>query len=330
MVDRTRRHTRTGAKRKRSSALARRIGAEQCRPCTAGPAEIRKFAAYPARRAPASATHTRGLVASPRVWTPPNAEGREAMAAGRPACGCAPYQQADGRLLVEKRNGKCQAQFLLTIPCRGVRASTSTAYRCTSCNAGSVPRLIISVGRRYVQYIIHTYGRTGALWDSRYKSSFVQAETYVVLCLRYIELNPVRAGVVSDPGEYPWSSYRANALGHANPILSPHPLYLALAAEDAPRRNAYGARFRSALYEAPLADRRMAPNQDQPSGTVASPRKLKPRPPSAASYGSEDTDDSGKKMRQFDEKFRQVPIGSACFQVVEFPPNRKHLRPTRS
>jgi REP element-mobilizing transposase RayT len=62
-------------------------------------------------------------------------------------------------------------------------------------HATAVPRLIISVGRRYVQYIHHTYGRTDTLWDSRYKSSLVQAETYLFLCQRYIELNPVREGV---------------------------------------------------------------------------------------------------------------------------------------
>jgi putative transposase len=60
----------------------------------------------------------------------------------------------------------------------------------------------------------------------------VQAETYLLLCQRYIELNPVRAGMVSDPGEYRWSSYRANALGKVDAVLSPHPLFLALAADD--------------------------------------------------------------------------------------------------
>jgi putative transposase len=89
----------------------------------------------------------------------------------------------------------------------------------TAEKASSVPRLIISVGRRYVQYSNHTCGRTGTLWDSRYKSSLVQAETYLLLCQRYIELNPVRAGKVSDLGEYPWSSYCANALGQTNAIL---------------------------------------------------------------------------------------------------------------
>jgi putative transposase len=120
--------------------------------------------------------------------------------------------------------------------------------------------------RRYVQYINHAYRRTGTLWDSRYKSSLVQAETYLLLCQRYIELNPVRAGMVSDPGDYPWSSYRANALGLANPMLSPHPLYLALAANDDRRRAVYRDLFRTALDDAPLVDLRIALNRDQPVG----------------------------------------------------------------
>lgn len=72
--------------------------------------------------------------------------------------------------------------------------------------------------------------------------------------------------MVSDPGDYPWSSYWTNALGQANAILSPHPLYLALAADDARRREVYRDLFRTALDDAPLADLRMALNQDQPLG----------------------------------------------------------------
>jgi hypothetical protein len=90
----------------------------------------------------------------------------------------------------------------------------------------------------------------------------VQAETYLLLCQRYIELNPVRASMVSDPGDYPWSSYRANAFGLANAILTPHPLYLALVADDASRREAYRDLFRAAFDNAPLADLRMALNPD--------------------------------------------------------------------
>jgi putative transposase len=122
------------------------------------------------------------------------------------------------------------------------------------------------VGRRYVQYLNHTYRRTGTLWDSRYKSSLVQPETYLLLCQRYIELNPVRAGMVSDPGNYPWCSYPTNALGQENAMLSLHALYLALAADEASRREVYRDLFRTALDDAPLADLRMALNQDQPLG----------------------------------------------------------------
>ena len=76
-----------------------------------------------------------------------------------------------------------------------------------------IPRLIISLGRRSVQYINQTYHRTGTLWDSRYKSSLVQADTYLLLCQRYIELNPVRAAMVDDPAHYRWSSYGAKLWG---------------------------------------------------------------------------------------------------------------------
>ncbi len=72
----------------------------------------------------------------------------------------------------------------------------------TPTNAMKVPKLIISMGRRYVQYINTTYRRTGTLWDSRYKSSLIQAETYLLACMRYIELNPVRAAMVDVNREF--------------------------------------------------------------------------------------------------------------------------------
>jgi len=92
----------------------------------------------------------------------------------------------------------------------------------------------------------------------------VQADPYLLLCQRSIELNPVRAGLVSDPGDDPGSSYRANALGPPDAILSPHPIYLALATGEAQRPEVYSDLFRTALDEAPLADLRMALNQSQP------------------------------------------------------------------
>ena len=68
--------------------------------------------------------------------------------------------------------------------------------------AEDVPRLMISLGRRYVQYVNKTYRRTGTLWDSRYKSSLIQSDLYLLTCQRYIEQNPVRAAMVEDPAHY--------------------------------------------------------------------------------------------------------------------------------
>ena len=132
--------------------------------------------------------------------------------------------------------------------------------------AESIPRLIIALGRRYVQYINTAYRRTGTLWDSRYKSSVIQAETYLLRCQRYIELNPVRAGMVDDPAHYRWSSYRHNALGQANRYLVPHPLYLGLGRDDGTRQTAYRDLFRAELDQEAISDIRLALNQNQPLG----------------------------------------------------------------
>jgi putative transposase len=134
--------------------------------------------------------------------------------------------------------------------------------------AAAVPGLIISLGRRYVQYINRTYKRTGTLWDSRYKSSLVQAETYLLACQRYIELNPVRAAMVDDPVHYRWTSYRANALGGADSRITPHPLYRQLGANDQERQTAYRALFRAQLERAAIDDIRLALTQSQPLGNA--------------------------------------------------------------
>ena len=133
-------------------------------------------------------------------------------------------------------------------------------------DAAAVPKLIIALGRRYVQYINVSYRRTGTLWDSRYKSSLVQAETYLLACQRYLELNPVRADMVNDPANYRWSSYRSNALGQANDILTPHPLYQSLGTYGEERQSAYRALFRAQLDDEAIGDIRLALNQSQPLG----------------------------------------------------------------
>jgi putative transposase len=110
-----------------------------------------------------------------------------------------------------------------------------------------ISRLMQYMGRRYVPYVNHEYQRTGTLWEGRFKSSLVQAQSYLLACHRYIEMNPVRAGMVEAPGDHEWSSYRCNALGEENPIVTAHAEYLSLARLDSERRNAYRALFATHL-----------------------------------------------------------------------------------
>lgn len=107
-----------------------------------------------------------------------------------------------------------------------------------------------AVGRRYVRHVNDMSGRTGTLWEGRYKSSLVDGDRYVLACHRYIELNPVRAGMVVQPGDYPWSSHGSNALGQTDLLLSPHPVYLQIAADAAEHR----AHYRTLVAQGIAAD----------------------------------------------------------------------------
>jgi putative transposase len=107
-----------------------------------------------------------------------------------------------------------------------------------------------SVGRRYVPYFNRSYARSGTLWDGRYRATVIEAEVHIATCYRYIERNPIRAGIVANADEYPWSSYRANALGDADPLVAPHAWYLSLGDDPASRQAVY----RSSFVIEPLAD----------------------------------------------------------------------------
>jgi putative transposase len=85
-----------------------------------------------------------------------------------------------------------------------------------------------AVGIRYVAYFNRRYARTGRLFEGPFKSSVIDTETYWFTCMRYVELNPVRAGLVSDPSDYRWSSFRSNALGVYDRLIAPHSLYASL------------------------------------------------------------------------------------------------------
>jgi putative transposase len=105
----------------------------------------------------------------------------------------------------------------------------------------TVSTMMRSLGQRYAQYFNRRHARTGTLWDGRFRSTPVQTRHYVLACYRYIEMNPVRAALVSRPESYPWSSYRANAEGREVPWLTPHVEYVALGSDGASRREAYRA-----------------------------------------------------------------------------------------
>ena len=103
----------------------------------------------------------------------------------------------------------------------------------------SIAKVMQALGRRYVQYINTTYQRTGTLWEGRYRASLIETEPYLLACYRYIELNPVRAGMVHRPEDYPRSSYRWHALGQDDPVVEEHALYRALGRTPHKRRLAY-------------------------------------------------------------------------------------------
>lgn len=106
-----------------------------------------------------------------------------------------------------------------------------------------------SLGRRYVRYINNKYQRSGTLWEGRFNSSLIDSERYYFNCTRYIELNPVRAGLVKHPEAYPWSSYETNARGESSMLVKPHELYRQLGNDARTRAAAYRAMFAHTLDE---------------------------------------------------------------------------------
>ena len=122
----------------------------------------------------------------------------------------------------------------------------------TPASAGGIGYVMQAVGRKYVRYFNRRNERTGGLWEGRYRAMRIDSERYLLTCYRYIELNPVRAGLVSDPGQYRWSSYGANAIGHPDPLVTAHERYLALGLSRVARTTAYGALFHQVLDERTL------------------------------------------------------------------------------
>ena len=116
-------------------------------------------------------------------------------------------------------------------------------------------------GRYYVQYYNHTYRRTGTLWEGRYKATLIDTEAYLLTCMRYIELNPIRARMVTHPSDYPWSSYHCNALGQPNDLVTPYLEYMRLGETTVERQAAYRQLFKHHIAESSMNEIREATNK---------------------------------------------------------------------
>jgi len=108
-------------------------------------------------------------------------------------------------------------------------------------------KMMQAVGRRYVRYFNDQHKRTGTLWEGRFKSSLIQSERYLLACMVYMDLNPVRAGMVAQPGAHHWSSYANHAGQRQEPWLTPHPLYWELGNTPFAREMAYANLVQSGL-----------------------------------------------------------------------------------
>jgi len=124
-----------------------------------------------------------------------------------------------------------------------------------------ISKMMQTLGRYYVQYFNYCYHRTGTLWEGRYRATLIDSERYLLICMRYIELNPVRAkGMVDHPSKYIWSSYACNALGEYDELVTEHDEFRRLGNTGEKKRLAYRSLFKSHLSIATLASIRESTN----------------------------------------------------------------------
>ena len=144
-------------------------------------------------------------------------------------------------------------------------------------HAGACARMMKQLNQRYVQRLNNAAGRSGTLWQGRFHSSVVASERYALACYRYIESNPVRAGLVDKPRDYYWSSYRANAECDPDSVLAAHQAYRALGPSRGARAAAYRELFDVRLPESELELIRKATRGGYRVGEHRPPRGRRPR-----------------------------------------------------
>jgi putative transposase len=123
----------------------------------------------------------------------------------------------------------------------------------TPSTVDGLPQWMQAVGRRYVRYFNDRHGRSGTLWEGRYRSTLIQTDRYFLACMAYIDLNPVRAGMVADARDYPWSSHGHYAGLRGDKLITPHPLYWSLGNTPFAREAAYAELVRAGVAQADVA-----------------------------------------------------------------------------
>lgn len=171
----------------------------------------------------------------------------------------------------------------------------------TPAGATSCARLMQRLAQLHTQYLNRTYGRTGSLWEGRFRSCLVQTEEYLLACQRYIESNPVRADLCDRPSDYAWSSYRSNAEGMPDDAITQHEQFTALGVTAASRRRAYESLFKSDERYSRIDDIRRATNGNFALG------------------------DERFKRRMAIQLGRRVDIGKAGRPVAERPDDDRQL-----
>lgn len=150
----------------------------------------------------------------------------------------------------------------------------------------ALSRAMQVLGRKYVCHVNQRHARTGTLWEGRFRSTVVDGGEYLLTCQRYIELNPVRMGLVRLPANYPYSSFRYHVVGEPNELITPHPVYLALADSRERRCAAYRTLFEQPLDMEIVKELRRGTNQGWAVGRavfkkeveVAARRRAAPKP----------------------------------------------------
>jgi putative transposase len=165
----------------------------------------------------------------------------------------------------------------------------------------SIGKTLQSIGRYYVQYFNHSYKRTGTLWEGRYKATLIDSESYLLTCMRYIELNPVRArNMANHPSKYPWSSYRCNAMGQEDALVTPHREYKRLGATPEARQLAYRQLFSTRIPKQALDEIREATNKAWTLGSAQFQQRIEKqidRPVRSNGHGGDRKSESYHKSR---------------------------------